>query len=134
MVFGVFQFRSHVPSQILLLYLYRDCLKDYFLNLFSLFQFNFVGKLLGPKGNSLKRIQEETLTKMAVLGRGSMRDKQKEEDLRLSADAKYQHLHEDLHVEVTAFAPPAEAHARLVDFLLLRHINPISVGGGGHRM
>ena len=27
-------------------------------------------------------------------------------------DPKYQHLNEDLHVEVTAFAPPAEAHAR----------------------
>ena len=40
-------------------------------------QFNFVGKLLGPKGNSLKRLQEETLTKMAILGRGSMRDKNK---------------------------------------------------------
>ena len=40
-------------------------------------QFNFVGKLLGPKGNSMKRLQEETMTKMAVLGRGSMRDKQK---------------------------------------------------------
>lgn len=46
--------------------------------LFSPFlQFNFVGKLLGPKGNSMKRLQEETMTKMAVLGRGSMRDKQK---------------------------------------------------------
>ena len=31
---------------------------------------------------------------------------------RLSADPKYQHLNEDLHVEITAFAPPAEAHAR----------------------
>ena len=40
-------------------------------------QFNFVGKLLGPKGNSLKRLQEDTMTKMAVLGKGSMRDKQK---------------------------------------------------------
>ena len=36
-----------------------------------------MGKLLGPKGNSMKRLQEETMTKMAVLGRGSMRDKQK---------------------------------------------------------
>ena len=60
----------------------------------------------------MKRLQEETMTKMAVLGRGSMRDKQKEEDLRLSADPKYQHLQEDLHVEITAFAPPAEAHSR----------------------
>ena len=76
-------------------------------------KFNFVGKLLGPKGNSLKRMQEETLTKMAVLGKGSMRDKAREEELRLSKDPKYLHLSEDLHVEVTAFAPPAEAHARL---------------------
>jgi KH domain-containing RNA-binding signal transduction-associated protein 3 len=45
-----------------------------------LFQFNFVGKLLGPKGNSLKRLQEDTMTKMAILGRGSMRDKQKVSD------------------------------------------------------
>ncbi|XP_063840016.1 LOW QUALITY PROTEIN: KH domain-containing, RNA-binding, signal transduction-associated protein 3-like [Scylla paramamosain] len=75
--------------------------------------FNFVGKLLGPKGNSMKRLQEETLTKMAVLGRGSMRDKQKEEELRASGDPKYVHLLEDLHVEITAFASPAEAHARI---------------------
>lgn len=40
-------------------------------------QFNFVGKLLGPKGNSLKRLQEETMCKMSVLGRGSMRDRKK---------------------------------------------------------
>lgn len=40
-------------------------------------QFNFVGKLLGPKGNSLKRLQEDTITKMAILGRGSMRDRNK---------------------------------------------------------
>ena len=43
---------------------------------FDIFQFNFVGKLLGPKGNSMKRLQEDTMTKMAVLGRGSMRNKQ----------------------------------------------------------
>lgn len=36
-----------------------------------------MGKLLGPKGNSMKRLQEDTMTKMAVLGRGSMKDKQK---------------------------------------------------------
>ncbi|CAG0881416.1 unnamed protein product [Darwinula stevensoni] len=76
-------------------------------------KFNFVGKLLGPKGNSLKRLQEETMTKMAILGKGSMRDKQKEEELRSSCDPRYSHLHEELHVEVTAFAPPAEAHARI---------------------
>ncbi|XP_068084314.1 KH domain-containing, RNA-binding, signal transduction-associated protein 2-like [Anabrus simplex] len=75
--------------------------------------FNFVGKLLGPKGNSLKRLQEDTMTKMAILGRGSMRDKHKEEELRCSGDPKFSHLSDDLHVEITAFAPPAEAHARI---------------------
>lgn len=45
--------------------------------LFVFLQFNFVGKLLGPRGNSLKRLQEETLTKMSILGKGSMRDKTK---------------------------------------------------------
>ncbi|XP_069678769.1 KH domain-containing, RNA-binding, signal transduction-associated protein 2-like [Periplaneta americana] len=76
-------------------------------------KFNFVGKLLGPKGNSLKRLQEDTMTKMAILGRGSMRDKHKEEELRCSGDPKFSHLSDDLHVEITAFAPPAEAHARI---------------------
>uniref|UniRef100_A0A1B6DPG6 K Homology domain-containing protein n=1 Tax=Clastoptera arizonana TaxID=38151 RepID=A0A1B6DPG6_9HEMI len=76
-------------------------------------KFNFVGKLLGPKGNSLKRLQEDTMTKMAILGRGSMRDRHKEEELRNSGDPKFSHLLDELHVEITAFAPPAEAHARI---------------------
>ena len=36
-----------------------------------------------------------------------------EEELRASNDIKYQHLQEELHVEITAFAPPAEAYARI---------------------
>ncbi|XP_033210347.1 KH domain-containing, RNA-binding, signal transduction-associated protein 3-like [Belonocnema kinseyi] len=76
-------------------------------------KFNFVGKLLGPKGNTMKRLQEETMCKMAVLGRGSMKDRQKEEECRQSLDAKYSHLSDDLHVEIASLAPPAEAHARI---------------------
>ncbi|XP_060656996.1 RNA-binding protein asd-2 isoform X2 [Drosophila nasuta] len=76
-------------------------------------KFNFVGKLLGPKGNSMKRLQEDTMCKMAVLGRGSMRDRRKEEELRASGDSRYAHLFEDLHVEIATFAAPAEAHARI---------------------
>ncbi|OCT77198.1 KH domain-containing, RNA-binding, signal transduction-associated protein 3 [Xenopus laevis] len=76
-------------------------------------KFNFVGKLLGPRGNSLKRLQEDTLTKMSILGKGSMRDKAKEEELRKSGEAKYYHLNDDLHVLIEVFAPPAEAYARM---------------------
>ncbi|CAH2057028.1 unnamed protein product, partial [Iphiclides podalirius] len=76
-------------------------------------KFNFVGKLLGPKGNTMKQLQEETMCKMAVLGRGSVRDRQKEEELRNALDPKYAHLSDELHVEISALAPPAEAHARI---------------------
>lgn len=40
-------------------------------------QVNFVGKLLGPQGNTIKRLQEDTGAKISVLGKGSMRDKNK---------------------------------------------------------
>ena len=50
---------------------------------------------------------------MAILGRGSMRNPSQEEELRLSSDPKHNHLNEDLHVEISTFASPSEAHARL---------------------
>ncbi|XP_052756237.1 KH domain-containing, RNA-binding, signal transduction-associated protein 2-like isoform X4 [Galleria mellonella] len=89
-------------------------------------KFNFVGKLLGPKGNTMKQMQDETMCKMAVLGRGSMRDRQKEEELRNSLDPKYSHLSDELHVEISALAPPAEAHARIAYALaeVKKHLSP----------
>ncbi|XP_042201837.1 KH domain-containing, RNA-binding, signal transduction-associated protein 2-like, partial [Callorhinchus milii] len=76
-------------------------------------KFNFVGKLLGPRGNSLKRMQEETGTKMSILGKGSMRDKALEEEMRKSGENKYAHLSEELHVLIEVFAPPSEAYSRM---------------------
>ncbi|XP_078255140.1 KH domain-containing, RNA-binding, signal transduction-associated protein 2 isoform X1 [Rhinoraja longicauda] len=77
-------------------------------------KFNFVGKLLGPRGNSLKRLQEETGAKMSILGKGSMRDKAKqEEELRKSGEAKYAHLGDDLHVMIEVFVPAGEAYSRM---------------------
>lgn len=75
-------------------------------------KFNFVGKLLGPKGNSLKRLQEETMTKMSILGKGSMRDKAKEDELRKEG-GKYSHLNEDLHVLVEVYAEASDAYQRM---------------------
>ncbi|XP_059055619.1 glycine-rich protein GRP33-like isoform X3 [Achroia grisella] len=89
-------------------------------------KFNFVGKLLGPKGNTMKQMQDETMCKMAVLGRGSMRDRQKEEEFRNSLDPKHSHLSDELHVEISALAPPAEAHARIAYALaeVKKHLTP----------
>ena len=51
-----------------------------------------------------------------------------EEELRSSGDPKFSHLLEDLHVEITAFAPPAEAHARIAYALaeVRRFLVPVS--------
>eukprot|EP00064_Thunnus_orientalis_P008809 superscaffoldBa00001076_g8832 len=50
---------------------------------------------------------------MSILGKGSMRDKGKEEELRKSGEAKYAHLSNDLHVLIEVFAPPGEAYSRM---------------------
>ncbi|KAM7542452.1 hypothetical protein Aperf_G00000018587 [Anoplocephala perfoliata] len=71
---------------------------------------NFVGKLLGPGGSTLRTIQEETHTKMAILGRGSLRDEAKEKELLSGGDPKYQHLKQPLHLQIDCLAPPADAY------------------------
>ncbi|XP_076017768.1 KH domain-containing, RNA-binding, signal transduction-associated protein 1-like isoform X2 [Genypterus blacodes] len=74
---------------------------------------NFVGKILGPQGNTIKRLQEETGAKISVLGKGSMRDKNKEEELRKGGEAKYAHLSMELHVFIEVTAPIPEAYLRM---------------------
>ena len=46
------------------------------INLFF-FQFNFVGRILGPRGMTTKQLEQETGCKIMVRGKGSMRDKKK---------------------------------------------------------
>lgn len=56
----------------------RTIIEHVYLEICFIFcQFNFVGKILGPQGNTIKRLQEETGAKISVLGKGSMRDKAK---------------------------------------------------------
>lgn len=37
-------------------------------------QFNFVGRLLGPRGNSLKRVEASTECRVLIRGCGSIKD------------------------------------------------------------
>lgn len=59
-------------------------------------EFNFVGRILGPRGMTAKQLETDTGCKIMVRGRGSMRDKQKEDQNR--GKANWEHLDEDLHV------------------------------------
>ncbi|GMH26390.1 hypothetical protein Nepgr_028233 [Nepenthes gracilis] len=66
--------------------------------------FNFVGRLLGPRGNSLKRVEASTGCRVYIRGKGSIKDPDKEEKLR--GRPGYEHLNEPLHILVEADLPP----------------------------
>lgn len=67
-------------------------------------QFNFVGRLLGPRGSTLKQLQRDTSTWIRIRGRGSMRDKLEEAQKRTVPGNE--HLNEPLHVTIEAHQPP----------------------------
>ncbi|KAF8719728.1 hypothetical protein HU200_024481 [Digitaria exilis] len=62
--------------------------------------YNFVGRLLGPRGNSLKRVEATTQCRVYIRGRGSVKDSIKEDKLRDKPG--YEHLNDPLHVLVEA--------------------------------
>ncbi|KAJ2937762.1 hypothetical protein O0L34_g17893 [Tuta absoluta] len=68
------------------------------MNFLSL-QFNFVGRILGPRGMTAKQLEQETGCKIMVRGKGSMRDKKKEDANR--GKPNWEHLADDLHVLLT---------------------------------
>ncbi|XP_042513593.1 KH domain-containing protein At1g09660/At1g09670 [Macadamia integrifolia] len=73
--------------------------------------FNFVGRLLGPRGNSLKRVEATTQCRVYIRGRGSVKDSVKEEKLRDKPG--YEHLNEPLNVLVEAEFPAEIIDSRL---------------------
>jgi len=54
--------------------------------------YNFMGRLLGPKGSNLKELVQSTKTRISILGKGSSKDRSKEEEL--SKSEEHAHLKE----------------------------------------
>ncbi|KAB1224677.1 hypothetical protein CJ030_MR2G024697 [Morella rubra] len=89
--------------------------------------FNFVGRLLGPRGNSLKRVEATTGCRVYIRGKGSIKDPDKlkigilksssvhfnlkEEKLR--GRPGYEHLNEPLHILIEADLPASVVDMRL---------------------
>ncbi|KAL3622707.1 hypothetical protein CASFOL_032064 [Castilleja foliolosa] len=73
--------------------------------------FNFVGRLLGPRGNSLKQLEVTTGCRVFIRGKGSIKDTDKEDKLR--GRPGYEHLSESLHILIEADLP-----ANIVDIRL----------------
>ncbi|CAL5378008.1 unnamed protein product [Camellia sinensis] len=73
--------------------------------------YNFVGRLLGPRGNSLKRVEAMTECRVYIRGQGSVKDSIKEE--KLKDKPGYEHLNEPLHLLVEAEFPEDVVDSRL---------------------
>ncbi|XP_051125071.1 KH domain-containing protein At5g56140-like [Andrographis paniculata] len=74
--------------------------------------YNFVGRVLGPRGNSLKRVEATTECRVLIRGRGSIKDPTKEEMMR--GKPGYEHLNEPLHILVEGELPVEIIDARLM--------------------
>ncbi|KAL7669286.1 hypothetical protein ACOME3_009948 [Neoechinorhynchus agilis] len=61
--------------------------------------FNFIGRILGPRGMTAKQLEIETGCKIMVRGKGSIRDRAKEEQMKEKPN--WQHLSDNLHVLIT---------------------------------
>ncbi|WOL18017.1 KH domain-containing protein SPIN1-like [Canna indica] len=73
--------------------------------------FNFVGRLLGPRGNSLKRVEASTGCRVYIRGKGSIKDSEQEEKLR--GRPGYEHLSDPLHILIEAELPANVIDTRL---------------------
>ncbi|KAI4324550.1 hypothetical protein MLD38_030030 [Melastoma candidum] len=73
--------------------------------------FNFVGRLLGPRGNSLKRVEATTGCRVYIRGKGSIKDPDMEEKLR--GRPGYEHLNDPLHILIEADLPANVVDIRL---------------------
>ncbi|XP_077977180.1 KH domain-containing RNA-binding protein qki.S-like isoform X2 [Glandiceps talaboti] len=61
--------------------------------------YNFVGRILGPRGKTAQELERLTGCKIMVRGRGSMRDRKREE--QNIGRPNWDHLKEELHVLIT---------------------------------
>uniref|UniRef100_A0A183CAA7 KH domain-containing protein n=1 Tax=Globodera pallida TaxID=36090 RepID=A0A183CAA7_GLOPA len=74
-------------------------------------EFNFVGRILGPRGMTAKQLEHETGCKIMVRGRGSLRDAAKEEMNR--GKPNWEHLEDDLHILIQCEDNDKRARSKL---------------------
>lgn len=89
--------------------------------------FNFIGKVLGPKGATLQNLCKTHKCHIYILGRGSTKDREKEAELLASGDPQHAHFSGPLHVKVETVAPSYIAYGRVAAVIeeLSRILQPI---------
>ena len=81
-------------------------------------EYNFVGRILGPRGMTAKQLEQETGCKIMVRGKGSMRDKKKEDANK--GKPNWEHLNDELHVLIQC-----EDAANRVDVKIARAVEEV---------
>ncbi|CEF64696.1 Protein quaking [Strongyloides ratti] len=74
-------------------------------------EYNFVGRILGPRGMTAKQLEHETNCKILVRGKGSIKDKKKEE--ANYGKPNWEHLEEELHVLIQCEDTPNRAKIKI---------------------
>lgn len=89
--------------------------------------YNFIGLIIGPRGNTQKRMEKETGAKIVIRGKGSVKEGRLQQKRDLKPDPSE---NEDLHVLVEAETPDAlETAAGMVEKLLM----PVDEGLNEHK-
>ncbi|KAH7718798.1 KH domain-containing protein [Aphelenchoides avenae] len=78
---------------------------------------NFVGKILGTKGANAHLISKKYKCQLAVLGAGTTKDRQREEQLLRTGDPRYAHFGGPAHVRVETVGAAYVAHMRMAAVL-----------------
>jgi len=78
---------------------------------------NFAGQLFGTKGSNIKQLVQSTRAKISILGRGSTKDVNREEELAATGAPEHAHFKEPLHVVIQVKAPRIAAHQQMAKAL-----------------
>jgi len=75
--------------------------------------YNYAGRILGPKGQTLKNIGKKFKCHISVMGANSTKDRTKELELLNSGDPQHAHYASPMHVRIDTVAPAHIAHCRI---------------------
>jgi len=64
--------------------------------------YNFIGRILGPRGISVRQLEASSGCGILIRGKGSVKNAEREERLRSRNTPGFEHLKEPLHVLITA--------------------------------
>jgi splicing factor 1 len=88
-------------------------------------EYNFIGLIIGPRGNTQKRMERETGAKISIRGKGSIKEGKGKRDAKSEPDAN-----EPLHVLLTA---DTEAQLEKATKMITDLLVPVEEGRNEHK-